>query len=110
MMHMMRGMDASDSSQALSAIREVGPGGHFLGCQHTQDNYEEAFYQSTVADYSSFEQWHEEGALTADVRANRVARRMLADYEDPGMDPAVDEAIQAFMVRRREEIRAGLAA
>ena len=110
MMHMMRGMDASDSSQALSAIREVGPGGHFLGCQHTQDNYEEAFYQSTVADYSSFEQWHEEGALTADVRANRVARRLLAEYEDPGFDPAVDEAIQAFMVRRRAEIRAGLAA
>ncbi len=105
MMHMMRGMDASDSSQALSAIREVGPGGHFLGCQHTQDHYEEAFYQSTCADYSSFEQWLEEGGRTAADRAGSVVQRLLAEYEDPGIDAAVDESIKAFMARRRAEIR-----
>ena len=109
MLTMMRGMDVSSASQALDAIREVGPGGHFLGCQHTQENYETAFYQSTCADYSSFEQWQEEGSLTADVRAARVCQRMLDEWQDPGMDPAVEEALEEFKQRRRGEIRAALA-
>lgn len=103
---MMQGMDVSTPAQALEAIREVGPGGHFLGCSHTQANYETAFYQSTTADCASFEQWQEQGSLTAEERAARVWRQMLEDYEDPGMDPATDEALKDFMRRRREAIRA----
>jgi len=96
-----QGMDVSERGQALDAIREVGPGGHFLGCAHTQANFETAFHQSTIADYGSFEQWSLEGSLTAEQRANRVWKNMLAEYEDPGLDPAVDEALQAFMGARR---------
>src|SRR3546814_9667760 len=34
------GVDLSENGQALDAIREVGPGSHFLGCAHTQANFE----------------------------------------------------------------------
>ena len=51
------GVDLSVNAQAMDAIREVGPGSHFLGCAHTQANFETAFYRSTVADNNSFEQW-----------------------------------------------------
>jgi len=95
------GMDLSARGQALDAIREVGPGSHFLGCAHTQANFETAFYQSTIADYSSFEQWSLEGSQTAEQRANKVWKKMLAEYEDPGIDPAQDEAMLAFMAQRR---------
>jgi trimethylamine---corrinoid protein Co-methyltransferase len=95
------GMDVSPRGQALDAIREVGPGGHFLGCTHTQENFEAAFHQSTIADYSSYEQWSSEGGLNAEQRANVVWKRMLADYEDPGLEPAIDEALQRFMGERR---------
>ncbi len=98
------GMDLSARGQALDAIREVGPGGHFLGCAHTQENFETAFHQSNIADYSSYEQWSSEGRLTAEQRANAVWKRMLADYEDPGLDPAVDAALLAFMRERRAEL------
>ena len=96
------GMDMSDRGQALDAIREVGPGSHFLGCAHTQENFETAFYQSTIADYSSYEQWSSEGSLTAEQRANTVWKKMLADYQDPGIDPAADEALLAFVAARKE--------
>jgi trimethylamine--corrinoid protein Co-methyltransferase len=98
------GMDLSERGQAMDAIREVGPGNHFLGCAHTLANFESAFYQSTIADYSSYEQWSSEGSLSAEQRANRVWKKMLADYVDPGIDPAIDEALQAFMTRRRTEL------
>lgn len=98
------GMDLSARGQAMDAIREVGPGSHFLGCSHTLANFETAFYQSTIADYSSFEQWSSEGSLTAEQRANTVWKRMLAEYVDPGIDPAVDEALLDFVARRRSEL------
>ncbi len=96
------GMDMSPRGQAMDAIREVGPGNHFLGCAHTQANFEQAFYQSTIADSSSYEQWSIEGSLTAEQRANAVWKRMLADYEDPGIDPSLDEAMLGFIARRKE--------
>ena len=95
------GMDLSERGQALDAIREVGPGGHFLGCEHTQANFETAFYQPLTSDHASYEQWSAEGALTAEQRANSVWKRMLAEYQDPGLDPGIDEALQEFMTRRR---------
>lgn len=104
MQTLAEGMDLSAKGQALDAIREVDPGGHFLGCAHTQANFESAFYESTIADYSSYEQWALEGRLTAEQRANRVWKKMLADYQDPGLDPAKDEALQSFMRRRRGEL------
>ena len=99
-----QGMDLSVRGQALDAIREVGPGSHFLGCAHTQANFETAFHTSTIADYSSYEQWALEGSLTAEQRANRVWKKMLADYQDPGLEPERDEAMLEFMARRRAQL------
>ena len=102
MMQMLaQGMDLSERGQALDAIREVGPGNHFLGCAHTLANFESAFYQSTIADYSSYEQWSLEGKLTAEQRANRVWKKLLADYQDPGIDQAQNEAMLDFITRRK---------
>ena len=103
MMHVLaKGVDLSENAQALSAFREVGPGAHFLGCGHTQANFESAFYRSSVADNNSVEQWEAEGAQDATQRANKVWKKMLADYQDPGIDPAQDEAMLAFMAKRKE--------
>jgi trimethylamine--corrinoid protein Co-methyltransferase len=30
------GIDMSENGQAMDAIREVGPGSHYLGCDHTR--------------------------------------------------------------------------
>jgi trimethylamine--corrinoid protein Co-methyltransferase len=79
----------------------VGPGSHFLGCAHTQANFETAFYRSTIADNNSFEQWEAEGALDAAQRANKLWKRMLEDYEAPALDPAIDEALNAFIAERK---------
>ena len=86
----------------MDAIREVGPGAHFLGSTHTQANFLAAFFASTTCDDSSFEQWSAEGGLDAARRANAEWKRLLENYEDPGLDVAVDEALQAFIARRKE--------
>jgi len=97
----MGGVDLSENGQAMDAIREVGPGAHFLGCAHTQANFEAAFYRSSIADNNSFEQWEAEGSLDAAQRANKIWKKMLAEYQAPALDPAVDEALQAFIAQRK---------
>ena len=102
MQALARGVDLSENGQAMDAIREVGPGSHFLGCAHTQANFETAFYRSTIADNNSFEQWEAEGSLDAAKRANGIWKAMLAEYEPPAIDPGVDEALLDFIARRKE--------
>ena len=104
MMGALRGnIDLTDADSILDTIREVGPGQHFLGCQHTQENFETAFYRSTIADNNSFEQWEADGSQSAEQRANTLWKKWLAEYEAPPIDPAVDEALLDFMARRKGE-------
>jgi trimethylamine--corrinoid protein Co-methyltransferase len=98
------GIDLSENGQALDAIREVGPGSHFLGCAHTQANFETAFYRSAIADNNSFEQWEAEGRQDAAQRANKIWKRMLQEYEAPEIDPAIDEALQDFIARKKAAV------
>ena len=99
----LAGVDLSENGQAMDALREVGPGSHFLGAAHTQANFETAFYRSTIADNNSFEQWEEDGSLDAAQRANKIWKKMLAEYEAPTLDDSIDEALQEFMTRRKAE-------
>ena len=97
------GVDLSENGQALDALREIGPGNHFLGATHTQANFETAFYRSTISDNNSFEQWESEGGLDTMQRANKLWKRKLADYEAPELDPAVDEALCDYIDRKKAE-------
>jgi trimethylamine--corrinoid protein Co-methyltransferase len=102
MLHVLaRGVDLTDNGQALEAFREVEPGGHFLGAPHTQKNFETAFYRSFLADNNSVEQWEAEGKLDMAQRANKHWKQMLADYEAPPIDPAIDEALRDFIERKK---------
>jgi trimethylamine--corrinoid protein Co-methyltransferase len=102
MMHtLLAGVDLSENGQALDAIREVGPGKHFLGCAHTLANFETAFYRSPLADNNSFEQWEAEGRRDMAARANELWKKQLAEYVEPPLDPAIDEALVDYMDRRK---------
>jgi len=100
---LLSGVDISENGLAMDALREVGPGQHFLGSAHTQANFENAFYRSILADSNSFEQWVEEGQMDASQRANKLWKKMLAEYEAPPLDPAIDEALLDFVARRKSE-------
>ncbi len=96
-----QGIDLSENGQAVDAILANEPGVHFLGSAHTLANFETAFYRSEIADNNSFEKWLEDGSLDAAQRANAVWKRMLAEYEAPPIDPAVDEALLDFIARKK---------
>lgn len=101
----LAGLDLSANGLAMDALREVPPGGHHLGTEHTMRNFRTAFHRANLFDYNSFEQWAEEGALTAEQRANSRFKTLLQAYEPPDIDPAIDEALLAYIAQRKREIK-----
>ena len=85
----------------LSAIREIGPGGHYLGCAHTQARYQTAFWKTDVLDYRPFETWEEQGAPDTRALARARAERLLGSYQAPALDAAVQESLEDFAARRK---------
>jgi trimethylamine--corrinoid protein Co-methyltransferase len=99
-----KGIEIDENQQAMDALREVGPGKHFLGCAHTQANFESAFYRHELADTNSVEQWMAEGSKDMPTRANAVWKKMLAEYQAPALDPGVDEALRDYIDRKKASL------
>ena len=96
-----QGIDLSENGQALDAIRSNEPGTHYLGSAHTLANFETAFYRAETADNNSFEQWLEDGGLDAQSRANAIWKRMLAEYQEPPLDQAIDDELLEYIIRKK---------
>ena len=88
---------------AVDAIREVGPEGHYFGCQHTQDRYEDAFYSPLISDWSNFEAWEIGGGVWTAERAHEMYKGIIAEFEPPAMDAAIREELADFVARRKAE-------
>jgi trimethylamine--corrinoid protein Co-methyltransferase len=99
----MKPVTTTEADIAFEAIKEVGPGGHFFGCAHTQERYETAFYSPFLSDWSNFENWEANGSQQTPERANKIWKQILAEFEAPPIDPAIDEELQAFVAKRKEE-------
>ena len=93
-----------DFDEGLAAVRDIGPGGHYLGHGHTLANFERAFFMPKLFDNNSIQQWEAEGAVEITRRALTRARKLLDDYEEPKLDEAKDEQLNDYMARRMREI------
>ncbi len=87
----------------MSAVAEVGPGGHFFGCAHTMERYRSAFYPPLVSDWRNFGQWTEDGSKTATQRANTIWKDAVRDYVPPTRDVAIVDALNDYVERRKAE-------
>ncbi len=94
----------NDQTLAIDAMREVQPGGHYFGTTHTMARYDTAFYTPVVSDWTNFENWKEAGGLDSAQRANAVWKQVINDYEQPPLDPAILEELEAFIARRKREL------
>jgi trimethylamine--corrinoid protein Co-methyltransferase len=103
---LLGGYEVSDGTLALDSIHSVGPGGHHFDTEHTLARYGTAFYEPLVSLRQGYETWLEAGGQDAAQRARLKWQELLAAYEPPGIDPAVDEALRDFVARRKRELGA----
>ena len=98
---MAEGVAVDTEAQAMDAIAEVGPSGHYLGCAHTQANFKSAFWKSDLLDYKPFETWSDEGARDTQELARARVETLMSQYQQPQMDPAVLEALNTFVAQKK---------
>lgn len=103
---MVEGIQWDDFDEALAAVRDIGPGGHYLGHKHTREKFERAFFMPEMFDNNSIEQWIAEGSQDITARALTRARELLDAYEEPKLDVAIDEQLRDYIDRREREIPA----
>ena len=96
--------EVNEETLALEAIRDVGPAGHFFGTEHTMSRYQNAFYSPLVSNWDNYETWQERGSITSEQRANQIWKQLLQEYQQPDIDPSVDEALRDHVLKRKSEI------
>jgi trimethylamine--corrinoid protein Co-methyltransferase len=80
---LLRGIDLSPAALALDAIHEVGPGGDYLGVDHTARHFREVWYPRLL-DRRGYHAWTEAGKPTAVATARDIARATIDDHRpDP---------------------------
>ncbi|MEK7784926.1 MAG: trimethylamine methyltransferase family protein, partial [Chloroflexota bacterium] len=62
------------------------------------------FYQPFMADRLGYETWLAAGGQDAAQRANALWKDVLAQYEQPPLDPAIQEALDDYVARREKEL------
>jgi trimethylamine--corrinoid protein Co-methyltransferase len=107
MMEFLRPIEFGEDDLGFEAIKSVPPGGHFFGAAHTMERYETAFYRPMLSDWQNYEGWEAAGAHDALHRATALWQKALKEYEEPALDPAVREELEAYAARRREAIGDG---
>jgi len=101
---MVEGIKWDDFEEALDAVADIGPGGHYLGHPHTLENFQRAFFMPELFDNNSIEQWVSEGSKEITTRALEFARQLLHAYQEPKLDQAIEEALLDYIQRREREI------
>jgi trimethylamine--corrinoid protein Co-methyltransferase len=101
---LVKGMPFDEEAFAMDGIREVGPGGHHLGSEHTMRHYRTGFYRPWISSTENYDRWQRMGSRTADRVANEKWKQLLTDYADPGIDSGVEAQLQAFIEVRKDAI------
>jgi len=103
---MAQGPNFDDFDTALAAVPDIGPGGHYLGHPHTQENFQTAFFMPELFDNNSIEQWQAEGSVEITARALTFAKKLLSEYQEPTLDIAKNEELLAYIAKREAQIPA----
>jgi len=104
MIHTMQPLQVDDDTLALDTVHEVGPGGQYFDCAHTLQRFKTEYYEPLVSDWEGLENWQEKGGKSSGERANEIWKKLMAQYQQPALEPAIKEELDAYVTQRQEQI------
>lgn len=92
-----KGFEVNEETLGFNAIKEAGPGGHFLDKDHTFNHFLSEFYQSTLSNRDDFDSWCTKGAPQSMEAAHKRCKEILETYETPELPADVDRELLKFI-------------
>ena len=93
----MRGIEVNDDTLAVGVINHVGPGGHFLGEEHTLEYFKKEFWFPTLMDRTRYDEWKANGALSMGSRVKTKTQRLLKEHQPKALSPEVVKKISQIV-------------
>ncbi len=97
--------EISPETLAIDKIAEIGPGGHHFGTDHTQARYSTEFYANILSTRQNQQTWALQGAEDAATRAHKLWQEVVTTYEKPALDAAILEELDAYVAKRKEDLK-----
>ncbi len=82
----LRGVIVNEETSALDVIADVGPGGHFIGKEHTRRHLRAEHWLPKLMDRNNREAWEKGDAKTMGRRVREKVIDILEGYEPPALD------------------------
>ena len=93
-MRAVEGIQVNDETLAFDVLKKAGPGGHFVSNRHTRKFMRTELYQPQLSDRNNRQDWEEEGAKSAQVRATEIVGKILAKPETPVLSSEIRTEIR----------------
>ena len=74
------GVALDENSLAANVIDQIGPGGNYIGCDHTLDNFRTAHWLPRFMDRRHYEAWHADGEPNMYDRLNAEVKSILETH------------------------------
>jgi trimethylamine--corrinoid protein Co-methyltransferase len=84
----MNGIEVTPETRALEVMDAVGPGGSYLGEEHTVLHFRENWFPALL-NRRNYEQWGAAGSMTLGDRANEHVRHILREHQPAPLPPDV---------------------
>ena len=92
----MEGIVVDEEHLAVAAINRVGPGGNFLGDDHTVAHFRQNWFPG-ITDRNTFDTWNSRGATTMGQRAKEKIKNIVDEHQPETLDPGIDSQIQSIL-------------
>ena len=100
----MGGVEVSDESLAVDVIDKVGPGGHFLGEDHTYHHFKENWFPKLL-DRSNYDTWAQNGSLTLGDRINARVKEILESHQPEPLADEIKTMLAAIIARAQARLK-----
>ncbi|KLU59798.1 trimethylamine methyltransferase (MTTB) [Peptococcaceae bacterium CEB3] len=98
----LRGIEVNAETLAVDVIRAVGPGGNFIGEDHTLRNFRNNRIDTHILNRENLDNWKANGAKTFGELANERVKMLLSEHRVVPLPTETVERINAIVGRRRK--------
>lgn len=101
---MARGIEVTDETLAIDVIRELGPGGNYVGHPHTAEHFRRESWFPKLTVRERYETWACGEAKDMRERANALARKILRDHQPAYIDEKTKAELDRLAIAQQDRV------